>query len=259
MENSFNVTLRTGFAIIALAMAVGIVSGCRYTSHQYQAAPITGQVIDKETGKSLEGVHVAVYWQLYDESNILGGLGGRVATDVIGVSETITDKDGYYHIPGWGPEVVSGNYLGEESPMIGFYKSGYKFRQLYNSNMTLLVTKDYISEKHEYSKQETEKGDVYTSTWDGVVIELERQSDDVQKRIYNLQNAHRFIRSILWGKGCESKSIKNFILAYSKEAKEVKDKDPEKYKHKYFSTIERHYDNNCGQVRDILEEDALEK
>lgn len=250
MESSFNVTLRTGFAIIALAMAVGIVSGCRYTSHQYQAAPITGQVVDKETGKPLEGVHVAVYWQLYDESNILGGLGGRVATDAIGVSETITDKDGYYHIPGWGPEVVSGNYLGEESPMIGFYKSGYKFRQLYNSNMTLLVTKDYISEKYEYSKQETEKGDVYTSTWDGVVIELDKESDEIGKIISNLENVDSFIDQILRPKECESRLIKNFIADYTKRAEEIKSKYPKESKISTFMTNHNQYDE-CGDVGKI--------
>lgn len=227
---------------MVLALIACLVSSCGIIPHSYQAAPITGQVVDKETGKPVEGVHVAVYWQLYDNS-VLGGLGGRVVTDVMGVSETVTDKDGYYHIPGWGPEYVAGDYLGEESPMIGFYKTGYEFKEVYNSNMTLTVNKDYISERYEYSKEETEKGDIYKSNWDGVKIEIEKESSGIKDIISNLDNTYTFIYQIVSGKKCESKIIKKFIASYSNQAEYIKNKYPDKARYAMFNTKENIPDN----------------
>lgn len=252
MENSFNVVpqIRSGivvFLIIALFMA-----GCGIIPHRYQAAPITGQVIDKETGEPLEGVHVAVYWQLYDETSGLAALAGRVPSDVMGVSETVTDNEGYYYIPGWGPEYEVGDYLGEESPIIGFYKPGYLFRKESNSKMTLVMKNNYISEDYEYSKKKTEKGDVYTSMWDGVVIDLRKESDNVDRIISSLENVDGFIDRILHGKGCRSKFIEDLIFNYSIEAKKIKDIIKEKYPQKYrfakFSTFQGLYD--CSSYRD---------
>jgi len=253
MENSFNVNWKIQVLVVAILFAIVYAVGYyifKPNEYQYQAAPISGKVVDQETGMPVEGVNVAVYWQLYSDS-LLGGLGGRVATDVMGVSETVTDKDGFYHIPGWGPKVVKGDYLGEESPMIGFYKAGYEFKQVYNSNMTLLVNKDYISEGYEYSKKETEKGDVYTSNWDGVVIELDKEKNNIDDVIKNLEKADDFIDQILWGRGCKSELIGNFITSYSSEAKSVealiKRKYPKKYRFASFSTFEGLYD--CSPVQ----------
>lgn len=255
MENSFNVNMRVVFRYFSLALIACLVSSCGIIPHRYQAAPISGKVIDKETGKPVEGVHVAVYWQLYDDS-VLGGLGGRVATDVIGVSETVTDEKGFYHIPGWGPEYVSGDYLGEESPMIGFYKTGYEFEEVFNSNMTLLVNKDYISEGYEYSKKETEKGDVYISNWDGLIVKLDKEESDVDKIKLNLENTYRFIDRIMRGEGCESKLVEKLILEYSENAKSLKkliqEKYPEKQRYIKFYSIEDMSDMHCAPVKETL-------
>jgi hypothetical protein len=258
MENSFNVKRKIKAAGAIVLLSVISLAGYYILQpdyNHYKAAPISGKVVDKETGKPVEGVHVAVYWQLYDNS-LLGGLGGRVATDVIGVSETITDKDGYYHIPGWEKDVGDENYLGEESPMIGFYKTGYKFKQVYNSNMTLLVNKDYISEGYEYSKKKTEDGDIYLSTWDGVVVKIDKEGDDFAKRKYNLENTYRFVDQVLSGKGCESEHIIKFILAYSENAeglkKIIKNKYPEKQRYIKFYSIEDLGDMHCAPVKEIL-------
>lgn len=246
MENSFNVNWKIQVFVVAILFAIVYAVGYyifKPPEHQYQAAPISGKVVDKETGKPVEGVHVAVYWQLYSDS--IGGLGGRVASDVIGVSETVTDEDGIYHIPGWGPKVVKGNYLGEESPMIGFYKTGYEFKEVYNSNMTLLVNKDYISEGYEYSKNKTEKGDIYTSNWDGVVIKLDKEKYDTKEIISNLENTYRFIKQVVNGKECESKIINKFIQSYSNYAEYIKNKYPSKNRILMFETS-NNLPDECG-------------
>lgn len=258
MENSFNVNWKIQVLVVAILFAIVYTVGYyifKPSEYQYQAAPISGKVVDKETGKPVEGVHVAVYWQLYSDS-LLGGLGGRVATDVMGVSETVTDKDGIYHIPGWGPKVVKGDYLGEESPMIGFYKTGYEFKEVYNSNMTLIVNKDYISEGYEYSKKETEKGEIYTSNWDGKTINIDKEKDRIDEIKYNIESTYRFIDQILSGNECESRYISKFIRSYSEDAEEleklIKYKYPEKQRYIKFYSIKNLADMHCAAVKDIL-------
>ena len=88
------------------------------------AKSVEGWVVDAETHQPLEGVNVVALWSM----DIHGFTGG---SSNIKVMETVTDKDGRWFFPAWGPEPVP-DYIPWDSsrsfeyPAIVFFKSGYE-------------------------------------------------------------------------------------------------------------------------------------
>lgn len=91
----------------------------------YSADPIEGWVADAETSKPLEGVIVVAHWRLK------GGLEGTPIRE-LQIFESITDHNGRYSFPGWGPKFALSGDLESESPGILLFKQGYKFQRLLN-------------------------------------------------------------------------------------------------------------------------------
>lgn len=88
----------------------------------FTAEAITGKVVDEETGEPLAGVIIVAKWTV-EESFV-----GR-DNDLLNVMETVSDKNGNYGFPAWGPKPVptspfpvfgSGN-----DPLVVYFKSGY--------------------------------------------------------------------------------------------------------------------------------------
>jgi hypothetical protein len=83
----------------------------------YFGAPIHGRVVDAETQKPIEGAVVAVEWEMI-------GSWGRPGRFV--EREVLTDANGKFRIPGWGPRFRSpiGGVL-ENDPTIWVLKTAY--------------------------------------------------------------------------------------------------------------------------------------
>jgi hypothetical protein len=84
-----------GFAVLAAPPEA------RADPAAYSGAPIRGQVMDDATGKPLEGAIVVAQWELVRE--VIPGLVNESYGDVLNIAEAVTDRDGRYEIPGWGP------------------------------------------------------------------------------------------------------------------------------------------------------------
>jgi len=82
----------------------GYIKGCAYL-------PITGTVVDAETGKPIEGAVVLVEW------TIKKGIGDK-HTESVKVAEVLTDKDGKFDLPGCYRPFV-------EKPDLAIYKKGF--------------------------------------------------------------------------------------------------------------------------------------
>ena len=88
----------------------------------YSAAEITGIVIDADTNLPLEGVHVVAQWV------VRGGTNYGTTVGYMNVMETVTDHDGRFHFPQWGPR--PNLHLGEirrEAPALMLFKGGYRY------------------------------------------------------------------------------------------------------------------------------------
>lgn len=92
----------------------------------YSAQPFSGRVVDADTKQPLEGVIVVASWQLQ------GRLGRGVG--VLYSTESVTDHDGRFSMPAWGPLEVTAHADGESlparmspnEPALFLFKPGYE-------------------------------------------------------------------------------------------------------------------------------------
>ncbi|HXC61029.1 MAG TPA: carboxypeptidase-like regulatory domain-containing protein, partial [Nitrospiria bacterium] len=83
------------------------------------AKPIEGRVVNKETGEPVEGAVVVAQW-------ILATPPEGKENDYWIVIETVTDAEGKYSIPGWGPEGrPRSRWLDKYDPALEVFKPGY--------------------------------------------------------------------------------------------------------------------------------------
>jgi hypothetical protein len=123
----------------------------------YSAKPIQGRVVDADTKQPLSEVNVVAHWVL----NF--GLEGGSGTDLV-LMETVTDSEGQYKFPGWGPIQVPASLPSEArlkslSPEMIYFKPGYLPWSVTNTTT---------------GPQPGPGPLVRTSEWDGRTIELKR-------------------------------------------------------------------------------------
>lgn len=118
----------------------------------YSAKPMRGFVLDGEKGEPLEGVAVVAQWVLFVSGPGHGGHGPRLH-----VAEAVTDNQGKFLIPGWGPKPNPGypwTSLLDRDPMLSFFRRGYRPLTVQN--------------------RWERKDSVRFSEWDGKTINLEK-------------------------------------------------------------------------------------
>lgn len=164
----------------------------------YYANDIHGQVVDAETGQPLEGVVVVARWRLRWIGIGESGTGGSINT-----LEAVTDKEGKYFIPGWGPRPRPPlSFLDNLDPDLRFFKSNYYPQGLANRLLNY--------EHHNRSMTRT-------SEWDGKVIQLKPfKGDD--------WNAYGSMLGGFWsptGSDC-LRECPHYVLALDAEDKRIK-------------------------------------
>lgn len=121
------------FAVLGL-------SGCALGLAPLSADPIDSQVVDADTGAPIEGAVVLAHWELRS-----GSLSGdSLPCGSANVEDTVTDKDGKFHIPGWGPTMpgCSGE-MRQGNPQLYVFKPGYYSRDVPNGfpdTMSVMTT-----------------------------------------------------------------------------------------------------------------------
>lgn len=135
----------------------------------YSGEAIHGRVVDSRTKLPIRKVVVVEVWELE------GGL-HTDHTANIHIAETVTDDNGYYSFPEWGPKFTTEGTMSEFSPVLVFFKFGYDDTRLANSvsgNLNL----DSRASEHSGKIIELEKFDgnaeEYQKTLDSVYSVLE--------------------------------------------------------------------------------------
>lgn len=182
------------FAMFMLNVTYAI-SACA-TPVTYSAEPIEARIVDVDTKLPLEGVVVVAHWVLE------GGIHVDRVGDLV-ILETVTDKNGKFHFPAWGPiEHWKRSRLTNMDPEIIMFKSGYEYKRLANpSSKEAIGGKPYP---------------VRRSQWNGKVIEMKKfrgTGEEYAKHLGTL--------SLTWaynGEECEWKKIAHMVLASHKQA-----------------------------------------
>lgn len=170
------------------------LSACA-TSLMYTAESMEARIVDADTKEPLEGVIVVAHWELER-----GTVGGNVPAGQLRVMEAVTDKEGKFSFPGFGPETLWDSFLVNKDPELLFFKSGYEYQRLYN----------------EYnSTRELRTRKVRRSDWDGKTIALKPFKGTGEGYASHLSFMHTSIRSIL--DDCNWKKIPRMLLALRKQ------------------------------------------
>ena len=189
------ILLRT---VLTLFMLTPLLS---YGFFTYTAEPIEAWVVDAETNQPLQDVIVVAHWQLK------GGLEGGNRVGQMMVMETVTDAQGRFYFPGWGPKFRPLNgELKTGSPELLLFKSGYEYSGLENE-----------------LNSKTMRGNLDSplrSDWNGKTVKLERfkgEEKEYTEHIYWLSNAMYGIHDFASGaKTCTWKSTPLMLMALHK-------------------------------------------
>lgn len=158
--------------IIGLVWLFVLVSGLpACAGFMYSAEPMEARVIDAETKQPLDGVIVVGHWQLER-----GTPGGSVLAGQLAVVETVTDRQGRFAFPGFGPRLAVTSHLVNEDPELILFKSGYRY---------LALTNEYSGDVELRTRL------VRRSEWNGKTIELKPfrgTREEYAEHIYRLSS-----------------------------------------------------------------------
>jgi hypothetical protein len=145
-----------GLVILVLVL-IGF-STCVWAPPVYWGEAIHGRVVDADTGEPLEGVVVVADWKL-----LAGGYGHGGHLNSLVVQETVTDKNGEFALPEWGPKMRPSFTMLDKAPWLILFKSSYEHGALWNA--------------------QSSNGFVRRSDWDAQTVKLRRFSGTAQKRL----------------------------------------------------------------------------
>lgn len=140
--------------IFSFAMMVLLnLAGCASMVLGFSARPITATVVDAETKEPLKDVIVVAHWQLVEGTLV----DSSIPAGELMVMEAVTDADGMFHFPGWGPKYVFMGRMLNTDPQLILFKPGYLYRTVTNE---WTYYRDYKAFR--------------SSDWDGKTIELNK-------------------------------------------------------------------------------------
>lgn len=172
---------------------------CSGSPLYYSAEAIEARVIDAVTKKPLEGVVVTANWQLIE-----GTIGGSRPIGQLKVMEAVTDKNGRFTFPAWGPVEVSKGHLVSEDPQLLLFKSGYHYQRLSNK---------YTSDR------ELRLRPIRRSDWTGKTIELQSFKGSKEKYAKHLGSLNNDLYPLLGSEACDWKQIPQMLLALTQQSR----------------------------------------
>jgi hypothetical protein len=146
--------------VIFVFFLVGF-STCTWAPPLYWGEAIRGRVVDADTGEPLEGVVIVADWKL-----LAGGYGHGGHISSLVVQETVSDQDGQFMLPEWGPRVRPSFTRLDKAPWLILFKSGYEHSALWN--------------------EQNSNSFVRRSDWDARRVTLKRFSGTAEKRLETL-------------------------------------------------------------------------
>jgi hypothetical protein len=166
------------FYVPRLLVGIALLATLSACSNTYRAPEISAQVVDAETGLPIEDAVVLLSWQ--SRQNSFAGHG--IIEGLIQVVEVLTDANGMFTSPAWGPKKdPHSGFADRYQPNITVFKSGYLLGQFDND--------DYKG----YGKIEYDFPSELKSKWDGKVLALEALSGGYKGAVRDQKRIARVI------------------------------------------------------------------
>lgn len=125
-----------GLLLVAGLLSIVACSGCAVFGSTLSSDAVDSRVVDVDTGLPIEGAVVVAHWELHR-----GSLAGdSLPCGAANVEEAVTDKDGKFHIPGWGP-IRSACDMSSAYPFLFIFKSGYGYARVGNYLLPIKLKK----------------------------------------------------------------------------------------------------------------------
>ena len=171
-------------AVIVLTTAL-VLSSC---ARIYYADPIKARVVDAATGAPVEGVNVLAAWQAK------GGLEGGNIAGYVKVMEDVTNANGEFSFPGWGPKVWMNGGIRDGAPLLILLKPGYEVSFVWEGKYGVEFAPSHLS-----------------SSWNGKSVPLKkfgRPEDEYAQRLSGLRTV---LDTLIGKENCDWRSIPRFL------------------------------------------------
>lgn len=226
-------------AAISAILVTAAVSSCASWVLGFSAEPITATIVDADSKQPLKDVIVVAHWQLVGGGSFVDSSG---PAGELMVMEAVTDADGKFHFPGWGPKYDFLGRMQNDDPQLIIFKPGYEYKVLSNEVITSEI-KDYQA--------------VRSSDWNKKTITLKKASSDLRKYGESLYNLSSKIDSILrFGfnddKNCFWKKTPIILVAMHKESAELAGQGAKMFHHSIFQIENIPTSNGCGNPVEYL-------
>lgn len=171
---------------------------------KYSAEAIEAWAVDADTKKPVEGVIVTANWELEDST-----FAGNVPVGQLMVMETVTDKNGRFYFPPWGPKKPPKGGLRNKDPQLLLFKPGYRSRGLVNE------FRDVMYEEP-----------IRRSEWNGKTIELKPFKGTMGEWAKHFESLNNDLEHIAADQPeeCNWKKMPRTILAMTNERKVLEEK-----------------------------------
>ncbi len=160
-----------------------------------------GKVVDQITGEPINGAVITASWTL--ETTIGGFHPSTITTVNIKVMEAVTDRNGYFIFPAWGPNLNTNlDAMRRGSPYLLIFKRGYLFT---------------FEENLDGGKMEPRRWQIrQLSDWDRKTIHLRRneyESDPTQYPFSGFDIVNNMLEDVVWTGGSLGKETKRRCYA----------------------------------------------
>lgn len=231
--------MKRNFLLPFLLLAATVMLPACATNHS--AKSIETWVVDEQTGQPLEGVIVVAHWQLERTFAIPPGVTGYDPRGPLQlkVMEAVTDPQGRFYFPAWGPLVAPpGAYLEVFDPAIVMFKPGYEF---------------YFTAHKPLERIDSTISSTRTSWVDGKTIKMKKFEGDLKgyaRIIERLSDAVDFSRET-GHTHCYWKQIPRMLVALDKQARLFRSNN-------VYSSVpiidDLYFQDECGSAREFLKE-----
>jgi hypothetical protein len=212
--------------VVACFLLVAVIEG----GFVHVAAPTTAKVVDSATGQPIEGANVVATW------NLEGGLEGGAITGHAMVMEAVTDANGQFRFPGWGPTLgYAAGDIKAAAPELLIFKSGYRYWTARNHAL-LRPAPVYMH-----------------SDYDGAVIKLDRFAgsvEDYAKATSGVLNIS--IDSLLDNAECNWRLMPKFLWALEQQNQVFLSHQTSNHL-RPLDYVRDRYSRRCGDLKTFVE------